>query len=64
MTKKSTNLRGGARIGAGRKARIEDVRRVVAEIPVGLANKLDRLAKSRGQSRTAAVIDAIEAAVK
>lgn len=50
---------GGKRSGAGRKPIDGETVLVAARIPIKLRDKLDRIAKSKGLSRSQAIIAAI-----
>ena len=50
---------GGKRAGAGRKSKYVDPVMVAALIPAKLRDKLDRIAESKGISRSQALVEAI-----
>ena len=50
---------GGKRAGAGRKPQYDEAVMIAALIPTKLRDKLDRFAKSRGLSRSQAIVEAI-----
>lgn len=52
--------RGGVRENAGRKAIVQNPVRVTVDIPAELIEKLNKLSKDRGLSRSEAIRNAIE----
>ena len=67
MSTKKQAKHGGARVGAGRKTLVHPEGRTVvigASVPGSLVDRLDRLAETRGWSRSQAVTEAIRRLVR